>query len=286
MKKLLLSRVKSDSGLMGPTHALSAITITLVATWLFSDFMFRAVLGDIDLLLYIAAMIVIVGASLMPDLDASKSTSISTLGILGEILSKIMRLLSKVVQEAIKGPYDKSADPHRGFWHTGVSAFLVGFLITSVTKFQIELFHLSFFDVTITTASLITAVIIYMSILLAFAGLFNAKYKKSNSSQTGKLVLHVGAIITALFIIANLPPYYSWVGAAVTFGWIAHLLGDMMTVSGVPILFPLKYKGKRWWNFRFPFGMKAGGSAEKVFLIPILSVTSVLVTIKILPYFF
>lgn len=274
--EMFIKKIKSDDGLMGPTHALSAVAFALLFTWLANDIMFDKVLGSTDIVVFIAAMIVIVGASLMPDLDAVNSTSIITLGIVGVILSKGMRAFSSVIQNTIKGPYDKDTDPHRGFWHTFLSAFLVGLAFSGLANIEIELFKVGNNPIMIST--FIVTFIIYISIQLALASLFKPSFNKAKKSPLGSISIKLGSLLISAFLVISLPPglNYSWIGGAITFGWIAHLLGDMFTVSGVPILFPLKHKGKRWWNFRLPFGIKAGGYIEKVLLIPLFSIAIII----------
>jgi len=281
---MVKKRIKSDKGLMGPTHALSAVAFALLFTWLASDSMFEKILGSSDIAVFISAMVIIVGASLMPDLDATNSTSINVLGIVGTVLSKAMRGFSAIIQNIVKGPYDKSSDPHRGFWHTLVSAFLVGALFSALTSINIELFAIK--DTPITIATFIVMFLLYISIQLSLVSLFKPLYDKKKN-KIGKLGTAVGAIVISFILVYLLPLNinYYWVGGAVTFGWIAHLLGDMMTVSGVPILFPLKFKGKRWWDFRLPLGIKAGGFIEKAILIPIFSIIILISLYNIVPLF-
>lgn len=281
---MIKERLKSDSGLMGPTHALSAIAFTFLFTWLAGDFMFDKVLGTNDLIVFIAALIIIVGASLMPDLDAVQSTSINTLGFIGVFLSKVMRGFSSIVQETIRSKSDSSgADPHRGFWHTILSAFLIGFLTYSLTLINSELFKIG--EKSVSVALFLIVFIIFISIQLFIASLIKPLQKKMKSSVTLKLGVTIGSLFLAILLVMLLPKdlNYNWVGAAVTFGWIAHLLGDMMTVAGVPVLFPLKFKGKRWWNFKFPLGIKAGGFIEMSILTPLFILIAIVSAINVIP---
>lgn len=282
---MLSKRIKSDAGLMGPTHALSAVAFALLATWLASDFMFDTVLQSTDVIVFISAIIIIIGAALMPDLDAVKSTSINVLGVVGAGMSTAMRGFSSIIQGTIKGPYDKSSDPHRGFWHTLIAAFLAGGLFMGLTSIEVNLFDVG--DRPVTVATLIVLFVLYISIKLVLASLFKSFYNK-NKSSTGKIGMSIGALAVSAILVYLLPSNidYRWVGGAVTFGWIAHLLGDMMTVSGVPILFPLKIKGKRWWDIRLPLGIKAGGFIETTVLIPIFSIIILLSLWNIWPLFF
>lgn len=279
----MFKRIRSDKGLMGPTHALSALALALLFTWLANDIMFGKILGTKDISVFIAALIIIVGASLMPDFDAVNSTVINVLGIVGTILSKSMRGFSKIVQSTIKGPYDNSGDPHRGFWHTIVSAVFIGFIISLLTNINIKLFEIS--GTKFTVASLVIMFIIYISIQLVLASLFKPLYRKQKNNLSTKVGIAIISTIFSVYLVVFLPENinYNWVGLLVTFGWILHLLGDMLTVSGVPIFFPLQKKGKKWWNYRFPLGIKAGGFVEKALLIPIFSIIILVSLFKIIP---
>ena len=279
-------RIKSDSGLMGPTHALSAVSLAFLISWVASDFMFGKVLGSTNIIVFISAIIIITGASLMPDLDAVTSTSINTLGIVGVLLSKAMRGFSTLVQSAIRTRGDGSpGDPHRGFWHTLLSAFLVGLIVSGLTSINTKLFTVA--GNTVTVAIFVVIFIIYISLQLVLASLFKPFYKRTKNKLMGSIALQIGSLITALILMISLPAElnYRWVGAAVTLGWILHLLGDMMTVAGVPILFPIKYRGKRWWNFRFPLAIKAGGTIENAIVIPLFVIILVVSAINVIPLF-
>lgn len=277
-------RIKSDSGLMGPSHALSAIAITFLITWIASDFMFDVVLGTNNTVVFVAATIIIVGAALMPDLDATRSTSISTLGVVGSILSSAMRSVSKALQTTLRTKYDSSdPDPHRGFWHTILSAFLIGLLVTALTQIDNVLFEIG--ETQVSVALFIVMFIIFMSIQLFIASLMKPLQNKIKKSVFWKTSVTGASVIITFGTILLLPPdlSYHWVGAAVTFGWIAHLLGDMMTVAGVPVLFPIKIKGKRWWNLRFPLGIKAGGFIEMSILTPVFIIIIIVAALNVIP---
>lgn len=281
---MIKKRIKSDAGLMGPTHALSAVAISFLLTWVASEFMFGRLLGSQSVVVFASAIIIIIGAALMPDLDAVQSTSISTLGFAGVLLSKGMRAFSTVVQTTIKAKGDKNnPDPHRGFWHTFLSAILVGGLVSGLTSINVEI--ITILGVPLTFATITVMFIIYMSIQLMMASLFKNFYRRNKKDVKGRAMLKIGSVMASAGLLYFLPPdiSYSWVGAVVAFGWLLHLFGDMMTVAGVPVLFPLKYRGKRWWNFRFPFGIKAGGFIEKNILIPIFVIIIIVSSFNIIP---
>ncbi len=70
-------------------------------------------------------------------------------------------------------------------------------------------------------------------------------------------------IITATSLIA---------GLAVMIGYLVHLLGDLFTPPGVPLLFPLKF------NARVPL-VKTGGILERLVVFPASCVGVVYLTV-------
>lgn len=278
-------RISSDSGLMGPSHALSAIAIIFLITALFGEFMFNSVLGSSDAILFFTAIIIAVGASLMPDLDASRSTSISVLGFVGVSLSKAMRAFSRMIQSSFRTKYDsKDPDPHRGFWHTVLAAFLAGLLVFSLTSIKFEIFE--YMGKSIDFSMLIVVFIIFISIKLLTAALLKNIKQKQKKSMLINIIVNIFSLALAIILTITSPSGqdFKWVAAAITLGWLCHLVGDMMTVAGVPILAPfVKVKGKRWWNFRFPLGIKAGGWVEMSILNPLFLIIAIICGIIVIP---
>lgn len=278
-------RISSDSGLMGPSHALSAIAIIFLITALFGEFMFNSVLGSSDAILFFTAIIIAVGASLMPDLDASRSTSISVLGFVGVSLSKAMRAFSRMIQSSLRTKYDsKDPDPHRGFWHTVLAAFLAGLLVFSLTSIKFEIFE--YMGKSIDFSMLIVVFIIFISIKLLTAALLKNIKQKQKKSMLINIIVNIFSLALAIILTITSPSGqdFKWVAAAITLGWLCHLVGDMMTVAGVPILAPfVKVKGKRWWNFRFPLGIKAGGWVEMSILNPLFLIIAIICGIIVIP---
>lgn len=280
----MLERINSDDGWMGPTHAMSAVAITFLLTMLAGEFMFKEVFGTTDWVVFVAATIIVVGASLMPDLDATTSTSINVLGIIGTFLSTVMRGFSKTVQSIFRTKYDKAdPDPHRGFWHTILAAILAGGLVLFLVSIKIPIAQIG--KTNLTTSNLVVMFIIFISIQLLIASLIKPLYKKTKDSFIAKVIITVLSIIIAVSLTLLSPPGldFKWVAAAVTLGWLCHLVGDMMTVSGVPVLAPfIKIKGKRWWMFSLS-SSKAGGWLEMSVFNPLFVIIIIVASIKIIP---
>ena len=74
-----------------------------------------------------------------------------------------------------------------------------------------------------------------------------------------------------------LAAWWLW-GLAFGWGCLVHILGDLCTVQGVPLLWPRRIRGKRWWMVRVPL-VHAGGDGERRGVVPVawgLIVVSVL----------
>ena len=124
--------MNDDAAFMGHTHVLSALGVVL--TYFAFTHGLRTSFAAIALFTLNAA-----GASLANDLDNTASTSKSSLGIIGDIVSAVFRAVSRVVQTALRTRRDDATpNPHRGFFHTAVAASLIGFLV-----YELSLIHIS-----------------------------------------------------------------------------------------------------------------------------------------------
>lgn len=271
-----------DRAFMGATHALSGLAVLLALVAFVPGFMEWA--GLSSLALVILAALVVTGGSLLPDLDNSQSSARSALGIFGHALSFLFINSSRIIQTIVRTRRDDpDPDPHRGFWHTIPAALLIGVLTLLATQIPGKTSIPIYGEVSISwlVALFITAV----STHLALAGLFNSAVKKiRKSSIVGELVAFVVSlgITAAIFWFVPHEENFWWLAVAITLGVLVHIFGDAFTTAGVPLLFPLSgfIKGKFWWTTRFT-PMKAGGTAEKFGVIPILAIVAVAAFAKI-----
>lgn len=78
-----------------------------------------------------------------------------------------------------------------------------------------------------------------------------------------------------------------WLGWAIGFGALVHNLGDRHTNTGVPLLFPIAVRGRRWYKFRsarwWRFETGAAGNPEPV--IRWLSIVWCVVSLPVMAYF-
>lgn len=270
-------RIQNEDGFMGPTHAVSAIAFYLLLALFFKDFLISLGISN-SLPILVVSSIVIAGAALIPDLDNTTSTAMSVLGIFGKLVSNVMRAIAEIVYSLTKSKYDDSnSNPHRGFWHTILAGIILGIIIKLSLNLEMNL-PIKIFTIE-KLNDLFAFVWVFFTIQLAMSALFNSFVKKSKNSILGKLSLSLlGIIISSVLIYFNND--YSWIPISISLGYIFHIIGDAMTVKGVPLLFPIPFKGKRWFNHRI-MKIHAGSSLEKMFIFP-LFVTIIIVCLGLL----
>lgn len=78
-------------------------------------------------------------------------------------------------------------------------------------------------------------------------------------THTLPFVALTGAGLAVILMATPAAPWAAFAGVALSLGTLVHILGDAMTLSGVPVRWPLlDRKGRRWgtWGFRW---FRAGG---------------------------
>lgn len=282
MKKHLLKRFNEDYGFMGPTHALSGVAVFLLIAAFLPTIVTELTGGNLYVL--IGFGIAFVGSCLLPDFDNVKATVISVLGIVGKGLSNGMRAIARVIYSVTRSKYDKpGADPHRGFWHTIVAGLMTGgllyLLITATDKIKFTIIK---YDISIGLFILWFLLLIFTQII--FAVFFKKVMRKLTQGILGSLTTWIIGGVISGFVVINIPvgTDFKWIGIAIAGGWITHILGDTLTTSGTPLLFPIPHKGHRWWSHRLPPYIKANGPVEHYIFIPLFSLLIVLALAKIL----
>lgn len=262
----LAQRKCSDRAFMGTTHALSAIAAALAIIFFAPSFVYNF-LGSSNAWVVVLSVAVATGSVSIPDLDNTTSTSKNSLGLLGTVLSYFFRGSSRFLQTVIRTKRDDpNPNPHRGAWHTIPAALLLGGLtFWGTTNAQVVTLPLIN---QITVGKLFALFITFLMVHLALSGVakdFMKKIKKT--AFVGESMAFAFSLGLTSVIFVNLPAdlNFWWLGVAVAFGMICHLLGDACTVAGVPLLFPLSgfIKGKFWWNTRFTT-LRAGSETEKL----------------------
>lgn len=280
---IIKNRIKSNNGFMGPTHAMSAVAFYLLLFLFAKDFIINLGIKDNLFILFISSLVV-AGSALFPDLDNTKSTAMSVLGIVGEGISSLMRSSATVIFYLTRTKYDdETANPHRGFWHTLISSLLLGLLVKITLELNSPVSNTFFQKYNFNKLGDFFALFwIFITIQLAFSGLLNNFVKKMKNSITNKIILTlIGLFLSFILIYYNNSTNYNWLIIIIMLGYIFHILGDTMTVAGTPLLFPIKFKGKRWFTHRI-LKIHAGGEFETKFLLPLFTLTTIVCGILII----
>ena len=271
--RAIKTKTHTEQGFMGMTHALSACALVL-ALIAFAPLFMEKVLGVWQISFVALLCLALIGGALMPDLDNTNSSANSALGFVGDGISAVMRATAPIVKNMVHTKYDKDLDnPHRSFYHTGVSAILVGGLGASACA------------ITGMTGKICAMVLAFIGAHVALSTLLKGSLKKA----AGKSNKIIGALLPLVFSLAvvaalwfTLPktvPYWE-IGVAFGLGWLVHILGDMCTTSGVPILWPVPIRGKMWYDVRL-LKIKAGGAVENVLFIPLFTIIIIISVVVI-----
>lgn len=63
-----------------------------------------------------------------------------------------------------------------------------------------------------------------------------------------------------------------------------HCWGDSLTLAGCPWLWPIKIRGKRWYDIHTGFlRFRAGGKIENVLVTPLLTLGTVALSVNAIP---
>ncbi|GMA26228.1 metal-dependent hydrolase [Luteimicrobium album] len=99
----------------------------------------------------------------------------------------------------------------------------------------------------------------------------------------GKVAPWLGALTLATLVAFFSPTEWTWLPLAVGIGCAVHVVGDMLTTGGVPLLWPVRHRPPRWWastnvlndvwkrggNVALPILGDAGSRREWALLVPV-----------------
>ena len=268
--------------MMGKSHAMSASAVALTTVALG--------IGPLDasnapvavIALYVA---VAVGGSLWPDWDSHGSTVVRSFGIFGKGVHEIVNTIGLLVYNLTRvRKYEKPKEGgHRTLFHTPVMAIVTGFLISGIAILPGTV---DILDHTYSVGQLGSLLVMWLFLHVGLAGLFEKQVKKARKTF-GPYLLMIASLAATIVVSRFLPENerYWWLGIAASGGIIIHILGDMITKMGIPMLWPIKFQGKRWYDVSLPSFMRitAGGQFETVILFPIFVLVTVVGAIFCIP---
>jgi membrane-bound metal-dependent hydrolase YbcI (DUF457 family) len=212
------------------------------------------------------------GYALLPDLDHPGASASRLLGPITGIVSGAVRVFSEVLYSITKGPRDEdSTGRHRHASHTLAAAVALGFVMSSVgaaggwrTVLAVALFGL-----------ILAADVLGDWVLAVVVG-------AGAWSIAGTWLPGTSAVEA---LRGGLDEIGSWIGVAVAVGMFVHCLGDSLTRSGCPWLWPLPIRGETWYEIRLPrrLRFRTGGWVENALIAPALIVGGVVLLPGALP---
>jgi membrane-bound metal-dependent hydrolase YbcI (DUF457 family) len=251
--------------MMGPSHALSGAAVWLAGSWALDHFHGY---GQSPLAIGVGT-VVCAGGALLPDLDLSGrvtrnqggATVARTFGVFSLFAAEVIEKVSLGVYTATKLSRDpRRENGHRTLTHTVPFAALVGWGTTALCG------HFGKWAV---------VGVMFLMAGLALRGLFDGW-----AERAGWLIVTIVSAVVAFLTGANLPGDrgYPLLGLAVGVGCFVHLLGDMITKNGVPILWPIPLGRRMWRMIGVPNGMavKVGGPGEVFVLRALFTIIALL----------
>lgn len=182
------------------------------------------------------------GAALLPDLDEPGSTVGRSLGLVTRGVSKLLRAASTRVYRSTATAYElrttRSDGGHRYLTHTVPAVLVFGTLAWGVS----------------TLGALGLGVVVFGLAALGLACVAKPFGREAARGAGVAAALLAGVAV----VVASTAPWL--VACVVSVGSLTHILGDWLTRSGVPLLWPLAHRGKRWWMFRSPVAFVTGQS--------------------------
>ncbi|WP_229399959.1 metal-dependent hydrolase [Micromonospora okii] len=251
--------------MMGPSHALSGAAVWLAGSWAFEHF---ADLHQSPLELAVGTA-VCAGGALFPDLDLSGkvtrnqggATVARTFGVVSLFVAEVVEKLCLGVYYATKLSKDpRRNNGHRTLTHTIPFTVLVGWGTTELCAAY---------------GKWAVVGILFFMFGLALRGLFDRW-----AERAGWVIVTLTSAAAAWYTFANLPgdQGYPLIGLAVGVGCFVHILGDMITRAGVPILWPIPIKRRMWTMVGLPnsIALRTGSKAEVIVLRGVLTALAVL----------
>lgn len=270
---------------MGPTHAMSG-----AAAWL-------AVVGaagagvsgpGMGLLVGMPVPVVAMGAAvcaggaLLPDIDCpgslslrDGSTVVRAFGFVGEAVGHTMDAVALLVYGLTKSRHDPDRQSgHRLLTHTAVFSVGLG-MFTSLAASLPGTFAAG--GRRYSTGTAVALLIMWTCLHLSLFGLFE-KWTKKQRKRLGLIAVMVISGVLTLVTASALPAdaaggKFWWLGLAVGGGSAVHCFGDAITRAGVPFVWPIPIRGRRWCEIQLPslLAIRAGGRFESAALLPVLT---------------
>lgn len=189
------------------------------------------------------------GAALLPDLDHPTSTATLSQGPVSAAASRGVRALSSVVWRATRTPWDRGGRDgdgvHRHLSHTVPAAVVCGAVVAVAGLWWPAL-----------------ALVVWVVFSLAVRGLaacWRGRRLGWAEASGAALLLTIGVFGFGVGPLV--------VAGMVALGVVVHVLGDALTVAGVPLAWPLRVRGARWRMVGAPLRFRTGRESVPEYVI-------------------
>jgi membrane-bound metal-dependent hydrolase YbcI (DUF457 family) len=211
----------------------------------------------------VVGTLICAGAALAPDLDQPSATISRAFGPPSRLLAILIGKLSELVYNATRAKGERRrSGGHRTLTHTWIWAALVG---------------AGFSAAAVAWGRWAVLITLFIHVVLAVEGLLWRMARVSSDVLVWLLGATSAWLLAAVldepgngsnWLFENDP--YLWIGLPIVIGAVVHTLGDALTISGCPMLWPLPIAGKRWYPLGTPRFMRfrAGAWVENRILMP------------------
>jgi membrane-bound metal-dependent hydrolase YbcI (DUF457 family) len=244
--------------MMGPAHSLSG-----AAAWLGVGAGAAAAGHAMPWPVLVGGGAICAGAALAPDLDHKAATISRAFGPLSKVACGVVDKLSLAVYRATRA----SGDPrrhggHRTLTHTWVWAVLCGAGTSALAVYGGRWAVLA---------------VLFVHMVLAIEGLLWRQARVSSDVLVWLLGAASAWILSDIltrdgddWLFTGPGQEFLWLGLPVVLGILVHCVGDALTISGCPILWPIPIGRKRWYPLGPPRVLRfhAGAWVELKVLMP------------------
>jgi membrane-bound metal-dependent hydrolase YbcI (DUF457 family) len=250
--------------MMGSSHALSGAAVWLTGSLALDQL---AHFHQTPLQLAVGTAIC-AGGALVPDLDLSGrvttrqggATVAHTFGVFSLFLAECIEKFSLGVYKLTRMKHDPPRrNGHRTLTHTIVFNVGVGYGTLALCQAYGKWAVMG---------------VLFVAFALALRGLF-----EKWAERAGWVIVTIAAAGAAFLVYERLPGDrgYPLLGVAVGIGGLIHLLGDMITRHGSPILWPIPTGRRMWRNIGLPHrvALIAGDKTETVFLRTVFATVAI-----------
>ena len=205
------------------------------------------------------------GAALLPDLDHPSSVATRRFKAASWLASHLIRPLSGLLYDLTRARRDTGRGSHRGITHTALGALALGLGINWASM---------------TWGTPVLVGTLFVCLALAIKGL--------DDLVPGPPSLVIAAGLTYAveqFVPGGTAGTAGWLGTAVILGMIVHSIGDAVTETGAPLLWPLPIRQRRWYPVGSPrpLRIRTGGAVEAWLVAPGLTLATMVLALLVVP---